>query len=103
MLPKSIKVGPYNYKVGEVVGLISEENDEVLGYCRPYEQIINIEKNSTSERKKVVIIHELLHAMFEVINTDLAGDKEEQLITVLSPVFYSLLRDNPKLVNYIME
>ena len=48
----------------------------------------------------MTVLHEILHACADVVGVD--DDKaEERVVTVLSPALLQVLRDNPRLVEWL--
>lgn len=97
-LPSSITVGAYTYEVG-----VRETADE--GSVVNESQIITVAPNRGPDATADSLLHECLHALFYISGTRAAGigtKTEEQLVTALSPLLLQLLRDNPKLVDFLV-
>ena len=97
-----VKIGPYILKVEEITDLkCPQKCEDLWGYYKADEGIINIRKNMVLERKQVAIVHELLHAMFDVCAID--NPEEEKIVSVLAPVLIQFIQDNPKLIKELQR
>jgi len=107
-LPKEIKVGSQNYKIVER----SETSDGMLGEAYAYTlkagNLIVMRSDMPIERKRSVLVHELLHALIftysrsERKENDSSFDEwEHYFIGILEEPFTLLLRDNPELVEFL--
>ncbi len=64
------------------------------------EQKITLDEAITPERRRVSLLHELLHCCTELTHvTD--GATEEATVTALAPALVQVLRENPALVAYL--
>lgn len=108
--PKTVKVGPYTYDVF----LESSETNQDLGNCYGYhdfdELSIVIRKELPLSLQRGVLLHELLHALYDVseldethINEEKKAHVEEVVVSRLTAHLLSLVRDNPKLVEYLVN
>lgn len=97
-LPKKIKVGPYNYDIKKVPNLRSEKGEELHGYCRYAEVDILIDAGSPRQKEKVIVMHESLHALFELAG--IKSEHEEGIVTALAPLLVEFYNENPKLMEY---
>lgn len=100
---KKLRVGPYKYDIHFHKELSSKERDEWVdkwGLCDYNAQVIHVNKSCSDARQVVVVVHELLHALYEL--GGLPEDaKEEQVITTLAPLVVQAIKDNPQLVEII--
>lgn len=99
-----IKVGPYT------LDIITDHLDECDGkYEAAKTQITITNKDISSDYNKYLLMHELIHALFDVYGllhgvTDLApGDVEEYLAQSMSTAIIALIKDNPDLVEVIQN
>lgn len=101
MIPKRVKVAPFAYDVHVVPGLPD------AGVCTGDAESILIAEDMTEAQKRDTLIHESLHAEFRQGLTSVLKeyDKtlEETLCAFLAPRILGLLRDNPKLVEYLTD
>lgn len=62
---------------------------------------IQLREGDGHERRKVTLMHEMLHAMLSA--GSISGESEEALVTSLAPVMLNVLRENTALVAYLQE
>jgi len=86
-----IKILNLEFEIQEVTEI--SHGSENIGETDHIKQIIYIKKNLSSERKNVVILHEILHSIFEQLGFDEQHD-DELLINALSTALYRVLVDN---------
>lgn len=103
-LPSSVHVGPVTYDVRQVRKL------DVLGetVCDNSEiTILRVGQSRAS--KRVTILHEILHAIIgeSALKPDgrhkMVRDHEEAVVSTLAPWLLQVLRDNPKLIDYLLD
>lgn len=103
-LPSKVKINTYNYTIKEVENP-SWNGGDAWGYCDYDNQEIVIKKNATEERKRYVVLHEILHAIFESVHASPASMRadeiEEYYVVHSAPMIVSLLRENPALLKYL--
>lgn len=96
-----IKVGPFRYTIKHSNEIPAERD----GQCTPYLQQILVGLNLAPDYERDTVLHESLHAI--IAHTILErmepwDDKiEEAVVRSLAPGLLQLLRDNPKLVEYL--
>ena len=75
------------------------------GIYDKHEQTITLDADLKFERERDTFLHENLHAMFAIVQfaSILPEGMDEHIVTVLSPILLSWLRDNPDAVNYLMQ
>lgn len=99
--PSKVTVSPFVYTLREVPGLAD------AGVCNGDVESILYAAEMTDAQKRDTALHELLHAEFRQGLTSVLKeyDKtlEETLCAFLAPRVLSLLRDNPKLVSFLIE
>jgi hypothetical protein len=71
-------------------------------------QSITLDAHLPFERRRETFVHENLHAMFSAgsLDTVLNGEAvglDEHIISVLSPILLSWMRDNPRAVAFVSE
>jgi Zn-dependent peptidase ImmA (M78 family) len=108
--PKKVKVGHVRYTLREEKGLASIA--EASGTCGEDTQLILIDDQIGPDQQRDTVLHELLHALFYAMNAKAILPKEEgsdskeleeKIIFSLATRLLELLRDNPKLVGYLLE
>lgn len=105
--PTSVRVGPYRYTVkvdaDRIKELEKESDTDLYGITTHGLLEIVLQPAVADMVLRETLLHEVLHAV--LFNTGLADrmtDKaEEHLVRALSPALFSLLRDNPDLVQYL--
>lgn len=91
-LPKALFVGPYWYRVN-----LTEDFDTGNdGECSPSNLQIRVRASLPLERAAETLLHEGLHAIWDLAAL---GDKydEEEIISRLSPLLFQTLKQNPGL------
>ena len=100
-LPKEIKVGPYIYQILLKDNIRDDGDRKCFGICVHHEHVIMIDVLCPEDRARVVVIHELLHALMELVGLDKEAYKEEEIVVALAPALTMLLMDNPTLLEYL--
>lgn len=93
----SIKVLNLTFDVIEVECI--EHGSSEVGRIEHLTQKIYIQKGLSKEQKKVVLLHEILHSIFQQLGFD-EEHNDEKLICSLSTTLIKLLEDNPKITSY---
>lgn len=102
-LPREVKILHHTYKVLEVDEIKADLHDgdepgeEILGLLDDTNLQILIAKNMNASRKAQVFLHELTHAVFNVIDgRRLLRDpeSEESIINAFSDILLQVLSDN---------
>jgi hypothetical protein len=109
-LPRKVKVGSTRYTVQATEdALMRAEHKEMSGLSghTDYNAIV-VDQKLAADRFAEVLLHETLHATFEHCGLayDLEGQEgglEEQVVRRLAPVLLGVLRDNPKLVRFLIH
>ena len=108
--PSRVKVGHVRYKMRNEKGLTSIAG--ASGTCGEDTQLILVDDQLGPDQERDTVLHEVLHAVFYAMNVkavlpkDEAGDSkelEEKIIFALATRLLELLRDNPKLVEYLTQ
>lgn len=102
-LPKSVKVGAHAYSI---VADIHDEEDK-HGQTLHVPQVIRVRPAQGASALRDTVLHEVLHAICGAAGSlyvmGVEGDDEERLIRFLTPWILGVLRDNPRLVAYLLE
>lgn len=89
MLPSNVTIAGIKYKIKEIDGLSEEHN---LGGQILYERgIIKIDSGMCDDKKEQVLIHEILHSVF---NEAGYNEQDEDMVNRLGVVLYQVLKDN---------
>lgn len=89
MLPETIKIGAIQYKVN-VVNECDEDNLNIDGKIVFPKQEIRIKNGLEKEYQENVLLHEVIHGIFEFCG----WEQNEENITRLSNALYQVLKDN---------
>ena len=107
-LPKEVTIGAQTYRIVER----PEAEDGMLGEAYAYtlveSNLIVMRRDLPLERKRSILIHELLHAVIftfgrgdRVEKNESFDDWEHHFITLIQEPFLILLRQNPDLVEFL--
>jgi hypothetical protein len=125
--PRSIKVGVLNYRIRPTAHLAVKAHDavkitqmvesatvngvyhedaviEILGLTNPDEQTIMVESvDAGLDVQAVTLLHEVIHAVFSQVGMrdTLDHNVEEAVIKRQTPLLLQVLRENPKLIEYL--
>lgn len=98
--PRKIKLGPYTY----VVELFPDATTSDHGACVYNHQTIFLSANQHAERAGDTLLHEVLHAIWDVAAFDSMPDlHEETIVRAMATWLSAVLKDNPKLVEFITK
>ena len=97
MIPRTVRVGPYRYKV------VDRHGSENLGECEVDKLRIHVQVGQPPDSERDTLLHELLHACIAHSGLDrrLADDVEEDVVRSLSPILLDTLRRNKNLIAYL--
>lgn len=105
-LPKKLKIGAYNYDIVTLPDYITGDDDrKKWGLCSPSEQkltLANIEGMPSSEMLVGLLIHEVIHAIWNDRNLK-PRETEENIVLAFEVGLVSLFRDNPGLLDWIKK
>lgn len=94
MAPKNVVVGTLTYSVGVAPTLLE------WGFIDYRAQKIVLADDAEVERRRITLLHEVLHACTEQVNLK-DNDDEETFVSRVSPLLLQVLRENPDLVAYL--
>ena len=111
MIPKSVKIGAQVFDMAERTkkqdSLLAESN---YGYTRDDINLIVVDSTLHLTKKKVTLLHEVLHAarmVFElsVRPSDKASfdDWEHYFISIYEQSLITILKDNPELLKWLIK
>jgi hypothetical protein len=107
--PKSIKIGPFTYKIhvdqARCDRASIEQNQNQVGECDTETGTILISPKLGPLQQAETVLHEVLHALNDMtgISEQVTSDTEEIIVRALSPALLDCLRRNPALVRYLTE
>jgi hypothetical protein len=95
--PTKLTVGCYDYEI-----LWQKCPDKTnIGWCEPAHLRITIDPSMNPMVQISTLVHELLHAGSDFIGLTPDPALEESIVTRMSGIVVSMLRDNPDVVEYI--
>ena len=94
-----IKIGCLTYVVKEIDEQLADARD-IYGNINHNEQVISLRKNLSKERRKEVLLHEVMHGICNQW-LDLKTEEEEKFVEAVSYGLACVFRDNPKLKDAI--
>lgn len=101
MGPKKIKVGPFFFKI-KYANLNDMNRGDSSGYTVFENRHIYIEKSYDEDLQSEILLHEILHVIWWIAGIK-ERDDEESIIRMESPLMLGVLRDNPDLVNFLLN
>lgn len=98
--PKKVKVGPYNYVIKEFPA--GETSNH--GACVYIHQEIYLNRNQSAERAADTLLHEVMHAIWDVAGLDQVPMlHEEVVVRAFATHLTDILNTNPQLTNFILN
>ena len=97
-IPKSLRIIGKDYSV-ETSKKIDYGDDILHGMCIDTKCKIQISTEDDKQQQKDTLIHEAIHAIDYAMDI---GLKEKQ-VRLLGTAIYSLLNENPELIEWILE
>lgn len=101
-----IKISPYEWMIKPFKNP-KVNNKPVDGYCYARGRIIAYASGLSSDRERVVVLHELMHALIHRAGgykqSWLTRSREEWLVEEVTLSLMSLLKDNPSFVRWLLN
>ena len=97
-----IKVGYADYTVASLAPGVADVAD-IYGYCDPHTLTIYVRPDCSPQEQGCTLIHELIHAAFDVFRLPKTGMTEEDVASRLEVPLATIFRDNPKLLGVIQK
>jgi len=97
--PKTVKVGNCKFDIA----FVDQEGDDWAGKCYAVKGLLCVLRDCAPGYERDTVFHECGHAVWESRGL---RDKEitsEEVIGQFLPGILQLLRDNPRLVDYLLE
>ncbi len=88
---KKVKILATEYDVEEVEQI--DKYTRLLGQIEYTEQKIKIDKNISEDLKREVLLHEILHGIFEKLNYE-GINNDEQKVHSIASTMYLVLKEN---------
>ena len=106
-LPSTVRVGAYTFSIeldeNRVNSQRVKENDShLVGHIDLHAQKISICPKQGPDALADTVLHEMLHACFMVSGAPGSSEKEEKIVSILTPILLDTLRRNPDLVDYLV-
>lgn len=89
MVPEKVKVAGIEYRVEEIRDLMSDNS--IYGQVNYHNNKIVIDDSMESQRKEVVFVHEMFHAILFEAGYD---EQDEEMVRRVSNVLHQVLKDN---------
>ena len=101
--PRRIRIAPHWYSVRPVKSLSQAAG--ILGACGSDDTEIIYDPAQAGSILRETLLHEALHAVFSQTELDrvYSDEEEERIVWSLAPRLLSLLRDNPRFVEWLKE
>jgi hypothetical protein len=98
IIPKSIKVGPFN------ISVIERDLEEAMAFGMFYatKQQISLHKNIDIQVKREALFHEFLHVVWFMSGLD-GRELGEDYIKSISPIILDAMRENPELMEFLLD
>lgn len=107
--PKRLLCGPFkfDYVYADLTGHLGEDT-RAIGYASLEKQKIFIDSNSGPDVQRETTFHETWHALMYTTHlceklSNIDPDLEEEIIRTLSPLLLTVMRQNPKLMEYLLK
>lgn len=98
--PKKIKIGPYTY----TVDLYPDSTVSDHGACVYSHQTIFLNPSQHAERAGDTLLHEVLHAIWDLAGFDTMPDlHEETIVRSYASWLTAVLKDNPELARFVLN
>jgi len=92
-IPETVRIGFKDYKVTKVDGYVIDDNAVCYGNIEYDKDNINLSLNYSKDLINCTFIHECLHGIDNIEETELTEDQ----IRKIAKGLYSFVRDNPKI------
>lgn len=97
---KNIKIGGTVYKIQNEKDSFVEAGKAIDGGINYSQSLIRVARDNKSKQyADTTLIHEIVHGIIEEYNVEIP--EEEKFTEGFSKGLYQVLKDNPKLVEYI--
>lgn len=100
-MPTRIKVGGHVYRVREWDRADARSRNR-WGETSHRDLTIDVDEDCPEPRRKEVLLHEVLHCIFNEWNID-PRDGEEKVVSAMALGLVAVLRDNPKFLRWLVR
>lgn len=99
-----VNLSPKTYKVKRKNKvLVGKEKLVCDGYCDDSRSEIYLDKNLSISSDKVILLHEIIHAILYTAGLDKFPKTEEHIVSLISPGLIRFMRENKNVIRYFME
>ncbi len=101
--PRVVVVGPHTYTIRSLKGFYADH--DLYGATWHPKLEIGMDSEIALSQAQDTLLHECLHTLFEHsgLSHKLNDAKEEKFVRRLAPWLLMLLRENPKLVEFLLK
>ncbi len=99
-LPNKVKIGPHTYNVYHELELRNKDDVPLAGEHDRNYMTLKIYARQADNGKQETLLHEIMHAVMDNIDYK-PGVAEENLVARLSVALLALIKENPKVVEYL--
>ncbi len=98
-IPRSCRIVGKRWRIATQANHIDIEDGQALGTCDVEHCLIKICSTQHPQQMRDTLLHELIHSLDETLSLDLT----EQQVHALAGGLYGLFKDNPKLIQWIID
>lgn len=103
--PKTVKISPYLWSIkwSRQSVLSFHPNGDACGACDMESMSIAVDPGKHEDYARATLLHEILHACIRSSDPTLDDEHEETVVAAMTGPLLSMLRDNPDIVEYLMD
>lgn len=90
-IPIKVKIGFKDYEVKKIDGVVADGNSVCYGTINYDDGDINLSTNYSQDQQKWTFIHECVHGIDDMVETELTEDQTRKFAKGL----YGFIKDNP--------
>lgn len=99
-----VNINPKIYKIKRKNKVILGKEKLVCdGYCDDTRSEICLDKNLSISSDKVILLHEIIHAILHSAGLNKFQKSEELIVSMVSPGLIRFMRENRNVVRYLIE
>lgn len=106
-LPETATLGPFTYRITldpDEWEISNQNPGQNYGYTDHERGVIILHGRTTDSMRRVVLLHELMHAAaFAAGQVDNRKRREEDWVVMVAPMLLDALRRSPELTAYLLE
>lgn len=109
--PRTIKLGSRTVSI-HMMPPVFDDISEQPGLSQPHERQIILCESTVSDTQRETLLHEIFHQALHLagltcahddVEADISAELEERLTIRITPILLGLLRDNKRLVEFLVE